>query len=242
MKYLVFSDVHGNAEALAALIEEIERLRPDLVVSLGDVVGYGASPAECVELVGRHADITICGNHDFVASGLGEGDDFNAAARTAIDWTRSVLSAAQRERLAAYDSLRRHGECVFAHASPVDPLEWNYIFTARDAQRIFRAGGERFVCIGHTHIPAVFSWREGAGCRIERSSIIETEPDRRYLINAGSIGQPRDGVSAAGFALLDTRKGRITLRRVPYDIDSAQERIRVCGLPESLASRLVLAD
>lgn len=241
MKYLVFSDIHGNVEALRSVLDEIDELRPDLVVSLGDVVGYGGSPAECVELVDRFAGIRVCGNHDFVAAGLGDGDDFNTTARIAIEWTRSVLTAEHKELMTAYDSLRRHGDCIFAHGSPVDPLEWEYIYTMKEAQRLFRETSERFICIGHTHIPGVISWREDTGARVERSSIIELDPGRRYLINAGSIGQPRDGISAASFALIDARKGRINMRRIPYDVGSAQDRIRENGLPESLASRLALA-
>jgi diadenosine tetraphosphatase ApaH/serine/threonine PP2A family protein phosphatase len=241
MKYLVFSDIHGNVDALRSVLEEIDELRPDLVVSLGDVVGYGGSPAECVELVDEFADIAVCGNHDYVAAGFDDGDDFNTTARIAIEWTRSVLGAEHKELLAAYDSLRRHGDCIFAHGSPVDPLQWEYIYTMKEAQRLFGVTSERFICIGHTHIPGVISWREGAGARVERSSIIELEPDRRYLINVGSIGQPRDGVSAASFALIDAHKGLVNMRRIPYDIGSAQERIRENGLPESLASRLALA-
>lgn len=241
MKYLVFSDIHGNVEALRSVLEEIDELRPDLVVSLGDVVGYGGSPADCVDLVDGFADITVCGNHDYVASGLGDGEDFNTTARIAIEWTRSVLSARHKDLIGTYDSLRRHGECIFAHGSPVDPLEWEYVYTMKDARRLFRETGERFICIGHTHIPGVISWSDETGARIERSSIIEIEPGRRYLINVGSVGQPRDGVSAASFALIDARKGRITMRRIPYDVGSAQERIRENGLPESLASRLALA-
>ncbi|MDD3643501.1 MAG: metallophosphoesterase family protein [Candidatus Krumholzibacteria bacterium] len=241
MKYLVFSDIHGNVEALRTVLDEIDALRPDLVACLGDVVGYGGSPAECVELVDSRADITVCGNHDYVAAGLGDGDDFNATARIAIEWTRSVLTADHKELIGAYDSLRRHGDCIFAHGSPVDPLAWEYIFTMKDARRALLGTSERIVCVGHTHIPGVISWREDAGARIERSSIIEIEPDRRYLINVGSVGQPRDGISAASFALIDARKGLINMRRIPYDVGSAQERIRENGLPESLASRLALA-
>ena len=241
MKYLVFSDIHGNAQALEKVIEEIAEIRPDFVVSLGDVVGYGANPSDCVDLVDEHCDIRVCGNHDFVAAGLAESENFNVTARISIEWTKSSLSARQKELLAAYDTVRRHGECMFAHSSPIAPLDWEYIYTTGQAERIFRETDARFIFIGHTHVPGIISHDPVSGCTVENSSRIEAEPGRRYLINAGSIGQPRDGVSAASFAIIDVQRSRISMRRIPYDVTEAQERIRAEGLPESLASRLTLA-
>ena len=241
MKYLVFSDVHGNAQALETLVDEIGEIKPDIVVSLGDVVGYGASPSECVDLVDEHCDIRIKGNHDFVAAGLAGSDSFNVTARISIEWTRSALSARRKELLAAYDTVKRHGQCLFAHSSPVSPLAWEYVYTVTQAQEIFSGTDAKFIFIGHTHVPGIISYDPISGTRVERSSRIEIEPGRRYLINPGSIGQPRDGVSAASFALIDARRGRICMRRIPYDVETAQERIRAEGLPESLASRLAVA-
>ncbi len=241
MKYLVFSDIHGNAQALETVIDEIGEIRPDFVVSLGDVVGYGANPSDCVDLVEEHCDIRICGNHDFVAAGLAESENFNVTARISIEWTKNSLSASQKELLSAYDTVKRHGECLFSHSSPVSPLDWEYIYTLGQADRIFRETDERFIFIGHTHVPGIISHDLLSGSRVEKSSKIEIAEDRRYLINTGSVGQPRDGVSAASFAVIDVQRGRISMRRIPYDIMEAQERIRAEGLPESLASRLVVA-
>jgi predicted phosphodiesterase len=241
MKYLVFSDIHGNAQALEKVIDEISETRPDFVVSLGDVVGYGANPSDCVDMIDRHCDIRICGNHDFVAAGLAESENFNVTARISIEWTKHSLSARQKELLSAYDTVRRHGQCLFAHSSPVSPLDWEYIYTMGQAERIFRETDARFIFIGHTHVPGIISCDPVSGYRVENGMKVEAQPNRRYLINAGSIGQPRDGVSAASFAFIDARRGRISLRRIPYDVSEAQERIRAEGLPESLASRLAIA-
>ena len=241
MKYLVFSDIHGNAQALEKVVDEIGEIRPDFVVSLGDVVGYGANPSDCVDLVDEHCDIRICGNHDFVAAGLAGSENFNVTARISIEWTKSSLSARQKELLATYITVRRHGVCLFAHSSPVFPLDWEYIYTMGQAERIFRETDARFIFIGHTHVPGIISHDPVSGCTVEKSSKIETVPGRRYLINPGSIGQPRDGVSAASFAVIDVQRSRISMRRIPYNVAEAQERIRAEGLPESLASRLVVA-
>ncbi len=241
MKYLVFSDIHGNAQALETVVEEIGGFRPDFVVSLGDVVGYGANPSDCVDLVKEHCDIRICGNHDYVAAGLADSENFNVTARISIEWTKNCLTSNHKEQLAAYDMVKRHGDCLFSHSSPVSPLDWEYIYTLGQAERIFRETDERFIFVGHTHVPGIISHDILSGCRVETGTKLEIEPGRRYLINTGSVGQPRDGVSAASFAIVDVQRGRINLRRISYDVSEAQERIRAEGLPESLASRLVVA-
>jgi predicted phosphodiesterase len=241
MKYLVFSDIHGNAQALETIIDEIGEVRPDLTVSLGDVVGYGASPADCVELVERHCDIRICGNHDHVAAGLDDSERFNVTARISIEWTKNRLTADHKEKLAAYEQVRNHGDCLFAHSSPLLPLEWEYIYTTDQAEKIFRETEERYIFVGHTHVPGIISHDILTGCRVEQGSRLEIDPARRYLINTGSVGQPRDGMSAASYAVIDEEHDRIILRRIPYNVSEAQERIRAEGLPESLASRLVVA-
>lgn len=241
MKYIVFSDIHANVQALETIVEEIGEIRPDFVVSLGDVVGYGANPSDCVDLVEEHCDIKICGNHDFVAAGLADSENFNVTARISIEWTKNCLSSRQKELLRDYVSVKRHGECLFTHSSPVSPLNWEYIYTLGQAERIFRETEERFIFIGHTHVPGIISHDILSGCRVEMNSKLEIEPNRRYLINTGSVGQPRDGVSAASFVVIDVQRGRISMKRIPYDVSEAQERIRAEGLPESLASRLVVA-
>lgn len=241
MRYLVFSDIHGNVEALERVLEEAERLRPDLVVSLGDVVGYGANPNECIDIVAECTRLRIAGNHDVAAAGLIDTDNFSTTARTAIQWTSRAIDPGHREMLGEYDTIRRYGECVFAHASPVSPMDWEYVYTIGQANRIFKETSERFIFIGHTHVPAIIEHHGARGSRVLGGTLVTVEPDARYLINVGSIGQPRDGIAAASFALLDVKKGVVTIRRVPYDIRSAQEKIRNVGLPESLALRLATA-
>jgi diadenosine tetraphosphatase ApaH/serine/threonine PP2A family protein phosphatase len=241
MRYFVFSDVHGNVEALERVLEEAERLRPDLVVSLGDVVGYGANPNECVALVERRASLRIAGNHDVAAAGLIDTGSFSETAERAIRWTCRTIVPSNRELLGEYDTVRRHGDCVFAHASPAAPMDWEYVYTLTQVDAILAKTAERFVFIGHTHVPGIVE-RDGAGgSRVIRGTFAAVAPGSRYLVNVGSVGQPRDGVAAASFALLDARKGIISIRRVPYDVRGAQDKIRSAGLPESLAVRLATA-
>jgi predicted phosphodiesterase len=241
MRYLVFSDIHGNVEALEMVIDEVSSLRPDIIVSLGDVVGYGANPCECVETVQEYAHIRVGGNHDLAAIGLENSETFNPTARRAILWTARALEPRHREMLERYDPVRRYDGCVFAHGSPVSPLDWEYVYSVSQAKGIFKRCAEKFIFIGHTHVPGIISFNERDGCRVIDSSILHIAAGSRYLVNVGSIGQPRDGIAAASFALLDLKKNRISIRRVPYDIASAQRKISEAGLPESLASRLATA-
>ncbi len=240
MRYLIFSDIHANLEALENITEEINVLNPDIVVSLGDVVGYGANPAECVDLVEEYSHIKICGNHDLAATGVLSAGNFNETARRAIAWTGQSLDSLRMEQLEDYDPVRRYSDCIFAHSSPVSPLDWEYILTKNQAREIFEKTSEKFIIVGHTHIPGIIIYDSGK-CRVEHSSRVAIQPGIRYLINVGSVGQPRDGVAAASYAMLDEKRQRLSLRRIPYDVRSAQEKIRSAGLPESLATRLVTA-
>jgi predicted phosphodiesterase len=241
MRYLVISDIHGNVEALERILEEIKASNPDIIASLGDVVGYGANPGECIDIVQEWAHIRIIGNHDLVAAGLTDSEGFNPAARKAILWTVNSLDPGHRDILEEYDPIRRYNQCLFAHASPVSPLDWEYIYTVGQARKIFEGSSEKYIFIGHTHIPNIIIYNKKEGCRVSSSSMVQVEPESRYLINVGSIGQPRDGIAASSFALLDTKKAKLMIKRVPYDIETAQEKIRSAGLPESLASRLATA-
>jgi len=241
MRFLVFSDIHGNVEALERVLEEADRLRPDMVVSLGDVVGYGANPNECISLVQEAARIRIGGNHDVAAAGIIGTDTFNSTAQRAIRWTSRAIHPSHRDALAEYDTVRRYGECIFAHASPLSPMEWEYVYTINQANAIFEKTTEKYIFIGHTHVPAIIEHNGMRGSKVVSGTLSVIAPESRYLVNVGSIGQPRDGIAAASFALLDAKKRTITIRRVPYDIRSAQEKIRNVGLPESLAERLATA-
>lgn len=241
MRYLVLSDIHGNVEALERTIEEIGRARADLVVSLGDVVGYGANPNECVDIVQETAHLRIGGNHDVAAAGLIETASFSETAREALRWTSRAIAPRTRELLGEYDTVRRHGDCVFAHASPIAPMDWEYVRTFAQADAIFAGTAERFVFVGHTHVPGIIERHENGAMRVVSGPLAATAAGCRYLVNVGSIGQPRDGVAAASYAVLDTRTAILTIRRVPYDIRGAQDKIRSAGLPETLAARLATA-
>jgi predicted phosphodiesterase len=238
MKYMVFSDIHGNLESLRKVLEEAETIQPDMIISLGDVVGYGADPAKCVELVEEYAHIKISGNHDLAAIGLSSSAGFNKHAQKSIQWTSEILNEKQLNALKDYEPIYHHRDCLFAHSSPLSPLNWEYIYNISQAREIFKQSKEKFIFIGHTHIPGIVSYNKKGDTKTIQKTFININPEKRYLINTGSVGQPRDGINAGCFTVLDTIKGTINQRRVKYDFAPTQEKILAAGLPGILATRL----
>jgi predicted phosphodiesterase len=241
MRYLVISDIHGNAHALEAVLRDAEDLGYDATLSLGDLVGYGADPAAVIARVHALALAgSIRGNHDKVCAGLEPATLFNEVARRAADWTRSVLTAPEVAALAALPKGPRSitPALEICHGAPFD--EDHYVFDATDAGRAMDAAHGRICLFGHTHLPAVFTTPQDpatrtAGLADDELALPATGP---ALINVGSVGQPRDGDPRAAYGLLDVDRKTIRLRRVPYDVAGAQQRILGAGLPAWLAHRL----
>lgn len=244
MRYLVLSDIHANLEALEAVLEAADKVPYDRVLVLGDLVGYGADPNAVVDRIrALMPHVVIRGNHDKVGSGIEPSDAFNAVARAAIRWTYEALSDDNRDWLAelpagpiAIDDLLE-----VCHGTPFD--EDMYVFDDTDVLRAMEASSRRLCLFGHTHVQV--------GYRLaEQSLTLETADVRRplhvgigsghYLINPGSIGQPRDGDPRAGYAIYDAGGPLVEIYRTPYRINRAQEKIRAAGLPEALAQRLAI--
>jgi diadenosine tetraphosphatase ApaH/serine/threonine PP2A family protein phosphatase len=246
MRYLILSDIHANLEALDAVLAQAPRASFDRVLVLGDIVGYGADPNGVVNRVrALEADATIRGNHDKVASGVESAESFNHAARYAALWTLNNLTEENR----AYLTSLPLGPLVIddlieiCHGSPDDEDE--YIFEHVDAVEALRASTQQVCFFGHTHVAIVY-WLSASdfdvilASPLENETRIHIEPDRRYLINPGSVGQPRDGDPRAAFATFDSETMDVVLYRVPYDVGGAQAKIAHAGLPEGLAKRLAL--
>jgi predicted phosphodiesterase len=243
LRYLILSDIHSNDEALAAVLARVRRKKFEKVVFLGDFVGYGANPNSVIDRVRkiRRDKITIRGNHDKVAVGLESGDMFNAVALAAARWTGEHLTPANRKFLESLPQGPRilPGNIAICHGSPRD--EDAYIFSDYDAYLNFRDGDWRICFFGHSHIPSVFTL-EPHGIRVEairadRARLL-IDPSRRYLINPGSIGQPRDRNPKASYMIFDSDEGVCHFDRVPYDVDRAREKIYKAGLPPMLGDRL----
>jgi predicted phosphodiesterase len=241
-RYLIITDIHSNLEALEAVFRSVQRRRYEGVLCLGDMVGYGASPNPVVTRLRRlKRPIFVRGNHDKVCCGIEDGSNFNAAARVSTQWTQDKLSQENRRFLADLpEGPREVMPGVFiAHGSLTD--EDAYLFSDFDAYQSFQAMDFNVCFFGHTHFPAVFVQNDTGiefwQIRGENTEI-ELKPGCRYLINPGSVGQPRDRNPGAAFAEYYPESHRVVVRRIPYDIPSAAARIRRAGLPESLANRL----
>ncbi|MCA1586279.1 MAG: metallophosphatase family protein [Acidobacteria bacterium] len=245
MRYLVISDIHANLEALDQVMALAADVSHERLIVLGDLVGYGADPNGVVDRVRALApDALIRGNHDKVASGLESPEGFNAVARSAIRWTYDTLTPANREWLAALPAGPVDVDTVMeiCHGTPYD--EDAYVFDDLDVLRSLHAASRRLCLYGHTHVQVGFGLE---GDRLGLLTDDETRPltmslveTTRYLVNPGSVGQPRDGDPRAGFALVDSDRQEVTIYRVPYPVEQAQARILAEGLPEVLAHRLGL--
>jgi diadenosine tetraphosphatase ApaH/serine/threonine PP2A family protein phosphatase len=237
MRYAVLSDIHGNLEALEAVLADAAS-RADSLLCLGDVVGYGADPAACIELVAERAEAFIAGNHEHGVTGLLDLDWFNAAARAAAEWTRERLDGDHLGFLKALPLVAEVGGATLVHASPRQPEEWAYLITAADGFETFGAFATRLCFVGHSHVPGVWSLGSSGPEYLPGAVAVALEPGRRYLVNVGSVGQPRDRDARAAYALWDVERGSVAIRRVPYDVGTAQRKILAGGLPRLLSDRL----
>jgi predicted phosphodiesterase len=231
MRIAIISDIHSNLEALTSAFEIIDQYSVDTVICLGDIVGYGANPNECVELVRQRCDIVIKGNHEDAVLDINKAEQFTDNARSAILWTRNEITEENLVYIRSLSFVHQSNEALFVHASPCEPAEWNYIFEEDTAARAFGCFSESLCFIGHTHMPAIFSIN-GYAHGITR--------DEHYLVNVGSVGQPRDRNTQLSFGLLDTDTWNYENIRAPYDVETTVTKILNTGLPARLGQRLLM--
>lgn len=240
MRYAIISDIHSNLEALEAVLSEISDLRVDEILCLGDIVGYNANPNECIEIVRRAGVRCIMGNHDSRASGLEEPDNFTPLAREAVLWTRERLTEENKRFLRELPrELAIEGFFLF-HGSIHDTDR--YIIDERDALDNFHLlenlpGDIKLGFYGHTHVKVALSLQRGR-VSLEQDEELKVSPWKGYLINPGSVGQPRDREPSSSFLIYNTMDERVTFHRVDYDIAATQDKIIEAGLPVELAQRL----
>lgn len=240
MRIAILADVHANLEALEAVLEHLSDESVDRVVCLGDIVGYGADPNPCCDRIRETAEEVVAGNHDRGAVGLTDVSSFNPFARKAIQWTARMLEKNHIPYLEALPlTMTLFGEgATFVHATPSMPEAWEYLFDPADALDEFAAFTTRCCFVGHTHCPTAFVQNpngEMAGVHLDR---LQMQNGCRYIINVGSVGQPRDGDPRAAYAVYDHAAGALELHRVDYDIETAGEKILKAGLPPAFAKRL----
>ncbi|HYM80552.1 MAG TPA: metallophosphoesterase family protein [Candidatus Limnocylindria bacterium] len=237
MLHAIVSDIHGNLEALEAVLGDIERHKPATILCLGDFVGYGASPNECIERLRPLIEHAVAGNHDLAACGRLRLSYFNSNAAVAAQWTETTLTADNRAYLEQLPFSIVWRETLLVHASPAQPEDWHYVLSPIEAEEEMSAYRETLCFIGHSHYPGTFD-RHNGRIRYSRMSEIRIEKGHRYLINVASVGQPRDGDPRAGYLLYDEGAKLVRHMRLEYDIAGAMKRIQDAGLPQFLAERL----
>jgi len=239
MQVAILSDIHGNRHAFEAVLGDAQSAGAEEMWCLGDLVGYGAEPDACVQLARRHAAICLAGNHDMGVTGEIGLDEFSTGAAIAARWTQETITSANLEFLSALRPVGEESSIGLYHASPRDPV-WEYVLSALLAELCLDAQPQRIALIGHSHVPLSFMRPDG--------DVASGEPRRdgdamdiaagQWLLNPGSVGQPRDGDSRAAWMMLDLDELRAQWRRVEYDIAGAAAAIRAARLPDSLAERL----
>jgi predicted phosphodiesterase len=249
MRLAIISDIHANLPALEAVLDDLSGSDPEQIWCLGDVVGYGAQPDECAELVAERCDVCLVGNHDLAVLDELDTSTFSPAAAAAVIWTQEHMSPATAEFLGGLGPQSTDHEVALYHASPRDPV-WEYVLWPDQAAECIRVQDKRVSLIGHSHVALYFAADDedpeeghlqaagaqaGAGTELDVSS-------GRWLINPGSVGQPRDGDSRAAWLELDTEDWSACFHRVGYDIDRAAEAIVAGDLPEHLARRLYVGQ
>jgi diadenosine tetraphosphatase ApaH/serine/threonine PP2A family protein phosphatase len=240
MRYVVISDIHSNFPALQTVLADAQPF--DAILCLGDIVGYGPNPNECIERVQEFPCTAIAGNHDWGAIGRADLHIFNNDARQALYWTLNELSPVNRSFLSDLPTTVRIEDVLLAHGSPREPI-WEYLVDVHSARENFLVNNFQIALVGHTHLPMIFEWVEGT----QQARILLPDweaplnlAERRLIINPGSVGQPRDGNPRAAYAMFNSETLMWESRRVPYAVEITQERMRARGLPQRLIDRLEL--
>ncbi len=230
MRIAVLSDVHSNLPALEKILSHIKSIHVDRIYCTGDIVGYGPFPNECIELIKDHCHGVVLGNHDAGLIGKAELKAFNKPGRKALEWTMKKIKEKNLTYLSGLPLMIEQEDITFVHSNPSNPDKWNYVTSLGDAREAFQAFSTSFCFIGHTHIPSVIS---------EDFSLHKVVRGKRFLINTGSVGQPRDGNPGAAFGIFDTEKWHYELKRIEYDVNTMINAIENSGLPKLLSRRLI---
>lgn len=238
MRYAVISDIHSNLEAFQAVIECLAREKIDKYLCLGDVIGYGADPHACLRLLqSLKPDVLIAGNHEWAVLDLIDIEDFSELAKEAVVWTKSVLTEAEIEYLKSFRLIYESEKFILVHGTLDEPGKFYYILSDYDAYNTMKLMKAPVCFAGHSHVSGIF-YSDNGSIKYTRTSKVRIDYTRKYVINPGSVGQPRDSDPNAACAIYDDRASTIEIKRIPYDISTAQKKILEEGLPRMFASRL----
>ncbi|MFH1062438.1 MAG: metallophosphoesterase family protein [Candidatus Omnitrophota bacterium] len=237
MRYAIFSDIHGNLEALQAVLLAYQADKIDKYICLGDIVGYGADPRKCIARLSELGSVNLAGNHDWAVVDKFDSSFFNSNALEAILWTMKQVNAREKQFLKnlALTYSDRYISC--AHGTLFRPEKFSYMYSLSVAADSFRCIEKKICFIGHTHIPMFFK-QSGGQIKAYAGKSVRLEDDAEYIFNIGSVGQPRDGIPEAAYGIYDTKKRLVEIKRISYNISKAQSKIRKAGIAEYLAQRL----
>jgi len=244
MKYGIYADIHGNLDATCVALEFLSSQNLDVLICLGDIVGYGAQPNECIKLIRKSSSIIIAGNHDWASVGLMDISYFNPYAKSAITWTRGKLSSQNKDFLKNLELISSDNNITAVHGCLDNPCEFKYIFNIDDARLSFKKLTRQVCFIAHTHIPSVFCYDKDLD-KVSMIDIADNESlklnfnqNYKYIVNVGSVGQPRDGNPRACFVIYDSKDNVLTFNRLDYPVKEAQKKIIDADLPLVLSERL----
>jgi len=240
LRYGIFADVHSNLEALDSVIGAFKKESIDAYLCAGDIVGYAANPIECINKVRSLAMFTVAGNHDWAAVSLTSPETFNSFAKEAILWTRKQLDESSRDYLETLKLSFKNESLTLVHGTLDNPRDFNYMTDGYKAEETFRLMETDICFIGHTHIAGVFIKDKLDAISYRLDTSVGIDKANKYIINVGSVGQPRDGLPSAAYCVYDTVKLEVQVKRVEYDLKSARKKILDSGLPVFLGDRLLV--
>lgn len=242
MRIGVFSDIHGNLEALTEVLDALKKESVDRFICIGDLVGYGPDPNACIEKVMEISDAVVAGNHDYAAVDRISTADFNENAARSIEWTKANLNPDSAHVLHGLPMVFEYGDITAVHATPESPAEWHYILSEKDAKKSLAASPTLICLVGHTHVPVIFVQDPEGGVSLRQDHQIRFRSGEKYLINAGSVGQPRNGDARAVYGVLDTEEGEFRFGFSEYPVEKVQQKMTKAGLPRWLIERLALGQ
>ncbi len=241
MKYALIADIHGNLEALKAVIDEIEKEKVDDIYCLGDIVGYYPNPNECVELIEKYVKASVAGNHDYAAIGkIKYKETFTEYAKIAMEWTCEHLDKKSEEYLAELPAIYTVDDKIcITHSNPCETDRWDYLLDESEITDVFCSFPQKICFNAHTHYPVIMMLRDEDVVMHKKKKVV-INPDCQYIINVGSVGQPRDKINLSSYVIYDSEDNTVEIKRVKYDIETVQKKVREACLPEFLAHRLGL--
>ncbi len=240
MRYAIFSDIHSNLEAFEAVIQALGKESIDRYFCVGDVVGYAANPCECIQKLKAIASITVAGNHDWASVNLFPLECFNLPARKAVAWTALVLKDEDKEFLRGLKPVYHNEDLTLVHSTLNQPEVFNYLIDLLSIESTFSVLKNNICFVGHSHIPAIFYQDAKGNICLSKEKKIQVLPGNKFIVNVGSIGQPRDGNPEAAYCIYDTKTMLVEIKRAIYNVELTKQKIISAGLSVFLGERLLV--